>query len=90
MRVVVQKCLESSISVDNNMISSIGKWLMVLVGFTHGDTEKDTEFLANKVVNLRVFEECIARKTIIDKEYVKVRKDTFDSMNKVINELKKQ
>lgn len=57
MRVVVQKCLESSVSVDNSMVSSIGKGLMVLVGFTHDDTEKDIEFLANKVVNLRVFED---------------------------------
>ncbi len=57
MRVVVQKCLESSVSVDNRVISSIGKGLMVLVWFTHNDTEKDIEFLTNKVVNLRIFED---------------------------------
>lgn len=57
MRVVVQKCLESSVSVDEKVISSIGKGLMVLVGFTHSDTEKDIDFLANKVINLRVFED---------------------------------
>ena len=57
MKVVVQKCLESSVSVDNKVISSIGKGLMVLVGFTHNDTEKDVEFLTNKVINLRIFED---------------------------------
>ena len=50
MRVVVQKCLESSVSVDNNVVSTIGKGLMILVGFTHDDTEKDIEFLTNKKV----------------------------------------
>lgn len=57
MKVVVQKCLNSSVSVDGNLISSIGKGLMVLVGFTYGDTRSDIEFLANKVVNLRIFED---------------------------------
>lgn len=51
MRVVVQKCLESSVSVDGKVISSISKGLMILVGFTHNDTEKDLDFLVNKVVN---------------------------------------
>lgn len=57
MRVVVQKCLESSVSVDGNIVSSIGKGLMVLVGFTDGDAVKDIDYLVNKVVNLRVFED---------------------------------
>ena len=55
MRVVVQKCLESSVSVDENIVSSINKGLMVLVGFTHDDTASDIDYLVNKVVNLRVF-----------------------------------
>ena len=57
MRVVVQKCKESSVSVDKKLISSIGKGLMVLVGFTHNDTEKEIDYIANKVINLRVFED---------------------------------
>ena len=57
MRVVVQKCLESSVSVDGNIVSSIGNGLMVLVGFTDGDSVKDIDYLVNKVVNLRVFED---------------------------------
>lgn len=57
MRVVVQKCLESSVSVDGNIVSSIGNGLMVLVGFTDGDSVKDIDYLVNKVVNLRIFED---------------------------------
>jgi len=57
MRVVVQKCLESSVSVDGTLVSSIGRGLMVLVGFTHDDGIKDIDYLVNKVVNLRVFED---------------------------------
>lgn len=57
MRVVVQKCLESSVSVDGNVISGINKGLMVLVGFTDGDTVSEIDYLVNKVVNLRIFED---------------------------------
>lgn len=53
----MQKCLESSVSVDGNIVSSIGNGLMVLVGFTDGDSVKDIDYLVNKVVNLRIFED---------------------------------
>ena len=68
MRVVIQKCLESSVTVDGRMISSIGKGLMVLVGFTHDDTESDIDYMVNKVTNLRVFEDenGIMNKSVID------------------------
>lgn len=67
-RVVVQKCLESSVSVDGNVISSIGKGLMLLVGFTHGDSFVDLEYLVNKVTKLRIFEDQdgIMNKSVID------------------------
>lgn len=57
MRVVVQKCLESSVSVDGSVVSSIDKGLMVLVGFTDGDGISDIDYLVKKVVNLRIFED---------------------------------
>ena len=57
MRVVVQKCLESSVSVDGIVVSNIDKGLMVLVGFTDGDTLSDIDYLVKKVVNLRIFED---------------------------------
>ena len=57
MRVAVQKCLESSVSVGGSVVSSIDKGLMVLVGFTDGDTLSDVDYLVKKVVNLRIFED---------------------------------
>ena len=70
MRVVVQKCLESSVKVDGKLISSINKGLMVLVGFTHTDTEKEIDYLVNKVINLRVFEDenGIMNKSVLDEK----------------------
>ena len=68
MKVVVQKCLESSVKVDGKLISEIGKGLMVLVGFTHTDTEKEIDYLVNKVVNLRIFEDenDVMNRSVID------------------------
>lgn len=57
MKVVVQKCTKSEVTVEQKLISSIGKGLMILVGFTHGDTQEDIDYLVNKVVNLRIFED---------------------------------
>ena len=68
MKVVVQKCLESSVKVDGKLISEIGKGLMILVGFTHTDTEKEIDYLVNKVLNLRIFEDenDVMNRSVID------------------------
>ena len=68
MRVVVQKCLESSVTVDKKIISSIGKGLMILVGFTHDDSKDDIDYLVKKITKLRVFEDekGIMNKSVID------------------------
>lgn len=57
MRVVVQRSLESSVSVDGKLISKISNGLVVLVGFTNEDTQQDIEYMAKKVANLRIFED---------------------------------
>lgn len=57
MRAVVQKVSRSSVTVDGEVKGSIGKGLMVLIGVEDGDTEKDAEYIAEKVVNLRIFED---------------------------------
>lgn len=68
MRVVVQKCLESSVIVDNKLISKIDKGLMVLVGFTHTDTDNDIDYLVKKVTKLRIFEDenGVMNRSVID------------------------
>ena len=57
MKLVVQKCLNASVSVDGKIINKIENGLVVLAGFTHTDTEKEIDFMVNKVLNLRIFED---------------------------------
>ena len=68
MKVLVQRSLESSVSVDNRVVGSIDKGLVLLVGFTHTDTSVDIDYLVKKVVNLRIFddENGVMNKSILD------------------------
>ncbi len=55
MRVVVQRVSEASVDVAGETVGKIGRGLVVLAGVAHGDTEKDVDYIANKIVGLRVF-----------------------------------
>ena len=68
MKVLVQRSLESSVSVNNKVVGSIDKGLVLLVGFTHTDTSVDIDYLVKKVVNLRIFddENGVMNKSILD------------------------
>ena len=57
MRIVIQKVKEASVTVENKTISSIKKGLLILVGIENADTQEDIDWLVNKVVQLRVFED---------------------------------
>ena len=57
MRAVVQRVKESSVKVDNETIGRIGQGLLVLLGVAKGDTQSDADYLVNKIVNLRIFED---------------------------------
>ena len=57
MRAVVQRVSSSSVTVDENKLSNINKGLLVLLGVTHDDTNKDVDYLLEKIVNLRIFED---------------------------------
>jgi D-tyrosyl-tRNA(Tyr) deacylase len=57
MRAVVQRALDASVTVDERITGSFtGPGLVVLVGVTHGDTDKQAERLAEKIFHLRIFE----------------------------------
>ena len=57
MRVLVQRSLKSSVKVDNKIVGKIENGLVLLVGFTEGDSLKEIEYLVNKILNLRIFED---------------------------------
>ena len=64
MKAVVQRVSQSAVHVDNKEISKIGTGLMVLLGVQEDDEEKDADFLAEKIINLRIFEDDNGRMNI--------------------------
>ena len=57
MRLVIQRCLEASVKIDGEIVSSIGKGLLVLVGIEQGDTQADVDWLVGKTAGLRIFDD---------------------------------
>lgn len=57
MRVVVQRSGEAAVTANGKVTGRIDHGLVLLVGFTHDDEEKDVQFVADKVANLRIFED---------------------------------
>lgn len=57
MRAVVQRVTSSKVIVDESTIGEINKGLLILLGVTHEDTSKDVDYLLDKIVNLRIFED---------------------------------
>lgn len=68
MRVLVQRSLESSVLVDNKIVGKIESGLVLLVGFTHGDSKKEIDYMVDKVINLRIFddENGVMNKSLMD------------------------
>ncbi|MBR5302556.1 MAG: D-tyrosyl-tRNA(Tyr) deacylase [Clostridia bacterium] len=57
MRLVIQRVLESSVTVDGKVVGSIGKGFMVLCGVEDGDTQEDLRYCVEKTAGLRIFED---------------------------------
>ena len=68
MRVLVQRSLKSSVSVDNKIVGKIDYGLVLLVGFTYGDSLEEIDYLINKVLHLRIFddENGVMNRSILD------------------------
>jgi D-tyrosyl-tRNA(Tyr) deacylase len=61
MRALIQRVSRASVSVDDVLISEIGAGLLVLLGVTHGDAERDADWLADKLAALRIFPDADGR-----------------------------
>jgi len=68
MKVLVQRCDKASVTVDNKVVGSIDKGMMILVGFTGTDTSKNIDYMVDKVLNLRIYddENGVMNKSILD------------------------
>jgi D-aminoacyl-tRNA deacylase len=68
MRVVIQRVIAASVNVNNNITGSIEQGLLVLAGFEDADVAEDIEWLSNKIVNLRIFndENGVMNKSVLD------------------------
>ena len=57
MRLVVQRVKNASVKVDGKVAGKINEGLLVLLGVTHGDNKETADYLAKKLVNLRIFKD---------------------------------
>ena len=57
MRALLQRVSKASVTVEGQTISKIGKGLLILLGIGHGDSDEQVKFMAEKIANLRVFED---------------------------------
>ncbi|MBW8200146.1 D-aminoacyl-tRNA deacylase [Flagellimonas abyssi] len=55
MRTVLQRVSKASVTVEEELISSIGHGLLILLGIEDADTKEDIDWLTNKILNLRIF-----------------------------------
>lgn len=68
MKVVIQRASKASVKVEGTITGEIGKGLLVLLGIEDADTDEDIQWLSNKIVNLRVFddENGVMNKSVIE------------------------
>ncbi len=57
MRVVIQRVKSASVSIEGNVNGSIGKGLLILIGFEEADGSEDIKWLSSKIVQLRIFDD---------------------------------
>lgn len=68
MKVLVQRVLNAKVEVNKEVVGEIKGGLLLFVGFTHTDTSKEIDYMINKVLNLRIFddENGVMNKSILD------------------------
>lgn len=68
MKVILQRSKKASVKVEEKIVGSIDEGLVLLVGFTHTDTPKEIDYIIDKIINLRIFDDKngIMNKSILD------------------------
>ena len=68
MKVILQRCLDASVTVNNKCVGKIDKGLMLLIGFTENDSTKEIDYMIDKIINLRIFDDDngVMNKSLID------------------------
>ncbi len=68
MKVLVQRVLNAKVEVNKEVVGEIKGGLLLFVGFTHTDTSKEIDYMINRVLNLRIFddENGVMNKSILD------------------------
>lgn len=70
MRVLIQRVVKASVEINQSLFSEISKGLLVFVGIEENDTNLDIDYLTNKILNLRIFDDSdgVMNKSIMDIE----------------------
>ena len=68
MKILVQRCDRASVTVDNKIVGKIDKGMMILVGFTQIDNSENIDYMVDKVLNLRIYDDeaGVMNKSILD------------------------
>jgi len=68
MRVILQRVNKASVKINNQLVSEIGKGILIFVGIEDTDNDEDIEWLAKKIINLRIFadENGLMNKSLMD------------------------
>ena len=71
MKVVVQRVLEAKVEVNEKIVGQIDNGLLLLVAFTHNDDINTIKYIANKIINLRIFDDSngVMNLSCLDKNY---------------------
>ena len=57
MRVILQRVTQASVTINNELTAAIANGLLILLGIEDADTKEDIEWLSNKIINLRIFDD---------------------------------
>lgn len=68
MRLVIQRCSRAEVRISGKLVGKIGFGFVLLVGITHEDTQKDADYLAKKVANMRIFNDSEGKMNLSLKE----------------------